>query len=203
MNNTYQNISASQALKRLVNGNDRHRRGSSRSASFTRGALPDQTQGEHPFATILGCSDAPVPPEIVFDAGPGELFVIRIAGNVVTTEVPGSLQYAGSHLHTPLFVVLGHEGCGAVSAALAAQQRGAEQASGIQILLNAILPALPGFDPQLSPETLLSKAVMSNVRWTRQQIFESAENRQRAVEDRMKIVGAIYDISSREVKFLL
>ena len=80
--------------------------------------LADLAQGQHPYATILSCSDSRVPPELIFDAGLGELFIIRVAGNVISAEVAGSLQYAGRHLHTPLFVVLGHTNCGAVAAAI-------------------------------------------------------------------------------------
>ena len=83
--------------------------------------LAELAKGQQPYATILGCSDSRVPPELVFDAGFGELFIIRLAGNVISPEVLGTLQYAGVHLRTPLFVVLGHEGCGAVQAALAAK----------------------------------------------------------------------------------
>ena len=198
-----QNISAAQALKRLVNGNERHLHGPSRPAWFTRADLPAITKGKQPFATILGCSDSQVSPEVVFDASPGDLFVIRIAGNVLSSEVAGSLQYAGSQLHTPLLVVLGHEGCGAVKAALAARDRGIEQCSRLQILVNTILPALPDFDPQLSPETRLSEAVKSNVLWTREQLMRSTDDRKRMLENRMKIAGAIYDIGSGRVKFLI
>ena len=87
------------------------------------GVLADLAKGQQPYATILGCSDSRVPPELVFDAGFGELFIVRVAGNVLGPAIEGTLQYAGSQLHTPLFVVLGHEGCGAVHAALAAMPR--------------------------------------------------------------------------------
>ena len=127
--------------------------------------------------------------------------MIRIAGNVLSTEIYGSLQYAGSHLHTPLVVVLGHEGCGAVGAALAARDNGAGQPSRIQILVNAILPGLPKLNGDLSAEERLSAAVKSNVLWTRQQILQSPEARKRTAEGRMKIVSAIYDIASGRVKF--
>ena len=94
----------------------------------TRERLLDLAAGQHPFATVLGCSDSRVPPEIVFDQGLGDLFVVRVAGNAVGpevgTEVLGSLGYALAHLGTPIFLVLGHEGCGAVHAALRARREG-------------------------------------------------------------------------------
>src|SRR5947207_5960411 len=77
-----------------------------------RKSLAELAKAQQPYATILGCSDSWVPPELLFDAGFGELFVIRVAGNVLGPLIKGTLQYAGTHLHTPLFVVLGHEGCG-------------------------------------------------------------------------------------------
>src|SRR5882762_10308314 len=119
------NLSAEQALQYLVSGNERFRNGATRVSKQTRADLANFAEGQHPFATILGCSDSRVVPELIFDAGLGELFVVRIAGNVLSPEGAGSLQYAGSHLNTPLFVVVGHEGCGAISAALATRDHGA------------------------------------------------------------------------------
>ena len=117
--------------------------------------LADLAKGQQPYATILGCSDSRVPPELVFDAGFGELFIVRVAGNVLGPSIAGTLQYAGVHLHTPLFVVMGHEGCGAVQAAIASKFHGAQQASRIEVLLENILPALDGLDATLPPEALL------------------------------------------------
>lgn len=194
--------SADEALRRLVAGNERFVRGEIESRGLRRETLADLAQSQHPYATILGCSDSRVPPELIFDAGLGELFVIRVAGNVFSPEVAGSLQYAGAHLQTPLFVVLGHEGCGAVIAALKASDRSERQLSRIQILVDSILPGLPAFDPQLSPKARLAEAVESNVRWTVRQILESPEGQARLAEGRMKIVGAIYEIDSGRVRFL-
>lgn len=195
-------ISAAEALERLVSGNDRFLSGVTRAPGLMRAALASLAQGQQPFATILGCSDSRVPPELIFDAGLGELFVIRVAGNVLSAEVAGSLQYAGSHLHTQLFVVLGHQGCGAVSAALAVRDQGVEQRSRIQLLVNTILPALPQFDPELSPQARLAKAVESNVRWTVRQILETPEGQVGVAEGRKKVVGAIFEIESGRVRFL-
>ena len=197
-----QAMSPEQAFARLADGNERYRDGSARLAQFSLAESTNLAWGQYPFATVLGCSDSRVPPEIIFDAGPGDLFVVRIAGNVLSPEVAGSLQYAGSHLHTSLFVVLGHEGCGAVSAALATRDQGARQHSRIQTVVEAILPGLPPLDLKLSGKALLTNAVESNVRWTMQQILESPEGRLRVAEGRLKIVGAIYDIASGCVKFM-
>src|SRR5258706_13879118 len=105
------NLSAKQALQRLLSGNERFRNGAPLSSKQTSADLAKFAEGQQPFATILGCSDSRVSPELIFDASLGELFVVRVAGNVLSPEGEGSLQYAGAHLNTQLFVVLGHEGC--------------------------------------------------------------------------------------------
>jgi carbonic anhydrase len=194
--------SAEEALARLIAGNERFLRGETHFGGVPHETLADLAKGQRPYATILGCSDSRVPPEWVFDAGLGELFVVRVAGHVLSPEIAGSLQYAGSHLQTPLFVVLGHEGCGAVKAALETKYEGAQHRSRIQILIDSILPALVEIDCQLPPQTQLTQAVESNVRWTVRQIVNSPEGQARVAEGRMKIVGAIYEIESGRVRFL-
>jgi carbonic anhydrase len=193
---------ADDALNRLMAGNERFVRGEARMSRFRKEMLVELAQGQQPFATILGCSDSRVPPEWVFDAGLGELFVIRVAGNVFSAEIAGSLQYAGSHLHTPLFVVLGHEGCGAVKAALEAKYAGAEHLSRIQVLVDSIHPSLESLDSNLTAKERLARAVESNVRWTVRQILETPEGRARQAEGRMKIIGAIYELETGRVRLL-
>ena len=195
-------ISADEALRRLIDGNERFLRGEARLAGLLRENLAELARGQRPFATILGCSDSRVPPEGVFDAGLGELFVVRVAGNVLSPEVAGTLQYAGAHLQTPLFVVLGHEGCGAVQAALKTKHEGVRQRSRIQLLVDSILPALDGIDPALPPEHQLAEAVESNVRWTLRSILETPEGQARLAEGRMKCIGAIYELQTGRVRFL-
>lgn len=195
-------ISAEEALQRLVSGNERFLRGEARFSGLTPEMLADLAGGQQPYATILGCSDSRVPPEVIFDAGLGELFVVRVAGNVLSAEVAGSLQYAGAHLKTPLFVVLGHDGCGAVKAALESRDQGVKQRSRIQILVDSILPALGDVDSHLQPAQQLARAVESNVRWTVRRIRESPEGQAREAEGRIMLVGAIYDLQSGRVRFL-
>jgi carbonic anhydrase len=164
--------------------------------------LADLAKGQQPYATVLGCSDSRVPPELVFDAGFGELFVIRVAGNVLGPSITGTLQYAGTHLHTPLFIVLGHEGCGAVKAAIASKFHGARHQSRIALLLENIVPALDILDPNLPPAALLNVAVEANVRWTVQKLLESPEGKARAAQGDVKLVGAVYDLNTGCVRFL-
>jgi carbonic anhydrase len=194
--------SGGEALARLIAGNERFLRGEARHAGVPRETLADLARGQRPYATILGCSDSRVPPEWIFDAGLGELFVIRVAGNVFSPEIAGSLQYAGSHLQTPLFVVLGHEGCGAVHAALATKFEGAQHRSRIQFLVDSIVPGLSELDSRLPPQQALARAVESNVRWTVRQILNTPEAQTRVAEGRFKLVGAVYEIESGCVRFL-
>src|SRR6185369_12041463 len=128
-------VTADEALQRLKAGNERFIAGTARFPTVQKEVLADLAKGQSPYATILSCSDSRVPPELIFDAGFGELFIIRVAGNVVSPEVAGSLQYAGRHLHTPLFVVLGHTNCGAVGAAVDARLRGTREHARIQLLV--------------------------------------------------------------------
>ncbi len=195
-------MTAEQALGRLRAGNARFLRGEARFPTVQKEILAGLAKGQHPFATVLGCSDSRVPPELVFDAGFGELFVVRLAGNVLSPEVAGTLQYAGVHLKTPLFVVLGHEGCGAVQAALAAKLGAARERSRIEALLRNILPGLEAVDLRAEPEARLRAAVEANVRWTVRQILDTPEARARDAEGVMKLVGAVFEISTGRVRFL-
>ena len=195
-------ISADEALQRLIEGNNRFLEGSARFPTVCKETLADLARGQQPYATILGCSDSRVPPELIFDADFGELFIIRVAGNVISPEVMGSMQYAGAHLHTPLFVVLGHEGCGAVKAALESKLNAVEHQSRIQILVNNILPGLPEFDPQVPPQDRLAQAVEANVRWSMHQLLETPEGKRAVQEERAKLAGAVYEIATGRVRFL-
>ena len=193
---------AQQALDRLMEGNARFVRGEARFPTVQKEVLAALAKEQHPFATILGCSDSRVPPELVFDAGFGELFVIRVAGNVLGREILGTLQYAGRHLHTPLFVVLGHESCGAVTAAVDSRFYGARMESRIEALLADIAPGLAGLDPRLPREALLHAAVEANVRHTIAELDATPEVQARRAEGEMRLVGAVYDLKSGLVRFL-
>ena len=172
----------------------------SRALRIHKEVLASLAQGQRPFATILGCSDSRVPPELIFDAEFGSLFIIRVAGNVMAPSVAGSLQYAGTHLRTQL--VLGHEGCGEVQAALAAKFEGAQQRSRIQWLLENMLPGLDGIDPRVPSPKKLASAVEANVRWTMRQIIETPEGRACLAEGGMKLAGAVCEIATGRVRLL-
>lgn len=193
---------AEEALARLVAGNRRFVRGHARFPTVQKEVLANLAKSQRPYATIVGCSDSRVPPELVFDAGFGELFIVRIAGNVISPEVMGTLQYAGVHLHTPLFVVLGHEGCGALQAALALKLQGMRARARIALLLENILPGLQDIGTELTPQEQLKAAVEANVRWSMRQLLDTPEGQARMAEGEMKLVGAIYELNTGRVRFL-
>jgi carbonic anhydrase len=194
--------SADEVLARLVAGNERFIRGEARFPTVPREVLAELAKAQRPYATILGCSDSRVPPELVFDASFGELFVIRIAGNVISPEVMGTLQYAAVHLRTPLFLVLGHESCGAVQAALAAQFLGAQDRRHIAVLLKNILPGLRDARAELAPNQQLDAAVEANVRWSMRQLLDTPEVKARKAEGVMKLVGAVFELTTGRVRLL-
>ena len=190
-------LTADKALTKLMEGNKRYT--SSHSQHPHQGARRRHELGEtqYPFACILSCSDSRVPPEIVFDEGLGDLFVVRVAGNIVDNAVTGSIEYAVEHLGVPLVVVLGHEKCGAVQATLG----GGEPGTHIQSLVEAILPAVA--EARQTSGGLLGNAVGANVRRVVRQLRESGPILVDQVRShRIKIVGAIYELDSGSVAVL-
>ena len=142
------------------------------------------------------------PPELVFDAGFGELFTIRLAGNIIAEDVIGSLQYAVAHLHTPLVVVLGHEGCGAVGATVEAMLHGSKELEHIEALIQLIKPGLRKLDLNLDRPALLKAAVEANVRWSMRQLSTSPEGARALREKRVSLVGGVYELATGRVRFL-
>jgi carbonic anhydrase len=195
-------LTADEALARLAAGNERFVRGEAKFPTVQKEVLAALAAGQRPYATIVGCSDSRVPPELIFDAGFGELFIVRVAGNVISPEVKGTLQYAGMHLQTPLFVVLGHAGCGAVEAALKVKDDGAQMPAHIAVLMDNIVPGLHDLPAALSPRDRLGAAVEANVRWSMRQILETPEAKARAREGEMKLAGAVFEFESGRVRFL-
>ena len=197
-----QPLTAKESLERLKEGNERFVNGLARFPTVQKEVLAELAKGQQPHTTILGCSDSRVPPELVFDASFGELFVIRVAGNVLGPAILGTLQYAGLHLHTPLFVVMGHEGCGAVEAAISSKFHGGLPGRRIEVLLENIVPALDGLDASQPHEAVLHAAVEANVRHTVQTLLNTPEVQARLAEGEMKLIGAVYDLESGRVRFL-
>jgi len=194
-------LTADEALARLKAGHARFLSGQSIMPSLEAQLLDDQAAAQQPYATLLGCSDSRVPPELIFDAWLGELFVIRVAGNVLGPAISGTLQYPTLHLATPLFVVMGHERCGAVDAAVSYLYDGVRQANHIETLLEEIVPALDGLDPTRARQEVVKAAVEANVRRTVATIAASPQGRIQIARG-VKVVGAIYDLHNGQVRFL-
>lgn len=197
-----QSMDCEEALLRLTAGNARFVRGELIHPHESHEWRRQLARGQRPFATILGCSDSVVPPELVFDQGLGDLFVIRVAGNVIASDVLGSIQYAGTHLGTRLFVVLGHEGCGVVRAALEQKQGKSRQLRWIEGLMRMMLAGLEQVGSQGDLEQQLNAAVEANVRWSVRQLASMPEVKQALRENRVKILGAIYELATGRVRFL-
>ena len=188
---------ADEALARLMAGNQRYVRHKEQHPDQSLARRKELEAGQHPFAVILSCSDSRVPPELLFDEGLGDLFVIRVAGNVVDDAVLGSIEYAVEHLGTKLVMVLGHEKCGAVSAAVEAETG----AGHIKALVAAIRPSVEASAKE--PGDRIHNCVIANARRVAQQVRESEPVLKDAVEKRLvKVVAADYALDSGKVKLL-
>ncbi len=157
---------------------------------------------QHPFATVLGCSDSRVPLELLFDQGFGDLFVIRVAGNVAAADELGSIEYAANHLGVSFVLVLGHEQCGAVTAALGPESDRKHEASDIQTLLGRIEPALAGIPAGLEPAEMVHRGVEANVRQSVRVLRESPTLQDRVQKGEISVVGAVYELNTGRVRWL-
>jgi carbonic anhydrase len=204
------NVGAAEAQALLEEGNSRFAEGRSLHAhadGARRRQSVSEGQGGIAYATILGCSDSRVPVEVIFDAGIIDLFVVRVAGNVVNGDEAGSIEYGLAHVGTPLLVVLGHNDCGAVTAVLQAvkgQAHGVER--NIPNLLRRIEPAVAramAACPDADMETLLARAVEENIWQAIEDLFMvSPVTRDLVKSGRAKVVGAHYDLASGRVEWL-
>ena len=191
--------SGEEALQWLLAGNHRFWDGHPRHDHESMRRVAMLGEGQHPFAIVLGCADSRVTPELVFDHGLGDLFVIRVAGNVVAEDEAGSAEYALAHLHVPLLIVLGHEDCGAVTAALQAHEGAPEE---LITLLDRIAPALEGIDPALPTRERVRLGVEANVRQSVRQLRDIQDRAVQPQEERSLIVGAVYELRTGRVRIL-
>jgi carbonic anhydrase len=201
-------ISASEALERLREGNRRFMAGEPPSKDRQNQARrAELLTSQEPFAIILGCSDSRVPAEIIFDQGLGDLFVIRVAGNIVAPSGVGSIEFAAARFGTPLAVVLGHSRCGAVTATLEhLRARGAQSRNLLSIVgrvSQSIRGALDG-PPEAVTEELVRKAVRANIRASVEQLRTTASPllHELIQNGRLEIVGAKYSLKTGLVDFL-
>lgn len=189
-------MNASHALDKLIAGNQRYVTGQLVHHHQSGNRMRAIASSQHPFAIILGCADSRVPPEIVFDQGLGDLFVIRVAGNILDDAILGSIEYAVEELGTSLVLVLGHERCGAVAATV----KHAAVLGHISTLLNAIQPAVDR--AQDEPGDLLDNAVRANIRLVVEQLQSSMPVAELVQHNRLKVVGAQYKLEHGAVELI-
>ena len=200
-------VSATEALARLQEGNRRFVADvRSHEAIESRAHRADLAAGQEPIAVILGCSDSRVPVEIVFDQGLGDLFVIRVAGNIVAPSQIGSVEFAAEQFGTRLVVVLGHSRCGAVTATLeAVRDPGAASSRNLRSIVDRIRPAVEGLLERVPPHdarTLEQHAVRANIRMSSAQLRHGSELLEQLIEtDGLVVVGAEYSLETGVVDF--
>lgn len=196
-------VTPAEAQQRLAEGNARFVAGENTFPHFDAARRQETSHnGQHPFATVIACSDSRVPVEVLFDQGIGDVFVIRVAGNVSDTDEIGSIEYGVDHLGTPVMVVLGHTSCGAVTAVVT----GAEVHGSIPALVDNIEPAAArakAAHPELEAEALVPFAVKENVwRSIADLLTHSPAVAERAADGRVLVVGAVYDLETGAVEWM-
>jgi carbonic anhydrase len=199
-------ISAREALQRLRGGNLRFVSGQSSDIPTSPSRRRELAAGQEPFAIILGCSDSRVPAEIVFDQGLGDLFVIRVAGNIVAPSQIGSVEFAAERFGTRLVVVLGHSRCGAIEATLEELQRTTEsQSRNLYSIVDRIRPSVEGLlatELRHDRDALVRHAARANVRSSVNQLRHGSEILEQLVRsDGLLVVGAEYSLESGVVDF--
>ena len=194
-------IGGDAALQRLVQGNARYARGRPTQRDFSVGRVA-RTTGQKPFAAILGCADSRVAPELAFDQGPGDLFVVRLAGNFVNDDAIASMEYAVKFLDVPLIMVLGHTNCGAVSATIKVLQEGATLPGHLPGLVASIRPAVEAASRR-QPAALLEAATAQNVRQSVARLATSAPIiADMATRGAVRVVGGVYDLATGKVSLV-
>ncbi len=196
------NLTARESLTRLTTGNQRYVTGAASLATRSPARRVELVHEQHPFATIVTCADSRVTPEFIFDQGLGELFVVRVAGNICDDVVLGTVEYGALHLGVNLVVVMGHRGCGAVAAAIDHQSvEGPMTRSHIDALITAIRPALCAVETP-SDETFLDAGGRANAQRVAAQIRRSVPVMADLAAVDVLIVAAYYDIESGKVSWL-
>ena len=189
-------VTADSALAELKAGNAHHVAHRYTHPHETADRQRELASGQHPHAQVLSCADSRVPPEVVFDQGLGDLFVVRVAGNVASDSELGSLEYGALHLHVPLLVVLGHQHCGAVTAAV----EGGEAEGHIPALVTLIRPAVEATKGMSGDP--VDNAVKANVEMTVKKLRASPVFAALIGEGKLKIVGAVYSLDTGKVTWL-
>lgn len=183
------------ALEELRQGNERYLRSEMNNPGADHEARVHVAEQQEPFAVILSCADSRVPPEILLDQGFGDLFVVRVAGNIVGRSELGSIQYAVEHLHTPLIATVGHAACGAVGAAVDVADGGSRPGGAIDDIVDHILPAVQKAKTEPGDD-LLTKAIQVNARQSRDQLLADPLIAGMVKEDKLKVIAAYYALDN-------
>jgi carbonic anhydrase len=199
-------ISARAALQRLLDGNRRFIASLGSEAMVGQGRRLELSKAQQPFAIILGCSDSRVPAEIVFDQGLGDLFVIRVAGNIVAPSQIGSVEFAAARFGTRLVVVLGHTECGAILATLEELRRPSDtQSRNLRSIVDRVRPSIDGLletELRNDQDALLRQAVRANIRASASHLRHGSEILEQLIqEDGLLVVGAEYSLETGLVEF--
>lgn len=195
--------SPDKALQNLKEGNERFMSNKcSHQRTDSARLIETSKNGQHPFVTVLTCSDSRVPAELIFDQGIGDIFVVRVAGNVCNTDEAGSIEYGAGHLGTPLLVILGHTGCGAVTAVATEAKVGSNIASLVKNIKPAVAKAA-ALNPHLCKQELVQEAIKANCWQAIEDLLSSSsETRELVSSGKLKIVAAIYNIETGKVGWL-
>jgi carbonic anhydrase len=199
-------IKAAEALERLRAGNRRFVSDIQHHVSTSRKHRSELVIRQEPFAIVLGCSDSRVPAELVFDQGLGDLFVIRVAGNVVAPSQVGSVEFAAERFGTRLVVVMGHSACGAVQATLEELERPSESRSpNLRSIVDRIWPSVQGLlatDLRQDPDALLENAIRANIRASADHLRHGSQILEQMIQDDgLLVVGAEYSLETGIVDF--
>jgi carbonic anhydrase len=189
-----------QALQRLMEGNERYASNSSTDLNESAARRAEAAKGQQPFATIFSCVDSRVPPELVFDRGLGDLFVIRTAGHVVDNAVLGSLEFGAAELKIPLLMVMGHGKCGAVKATIETLEQHTHAPAQIDALVTAIAPAVE--QVREGGGDVLQNAVIANVELTVQKLRTAPLLSDAIAAGKLKVIGAWYNLESGKVELI-
>ena len=191
-------LTGDQAMERLIAGNKRYVMSKQTHPHQGPARRAELCGGQNPFAVILGCSDSRIPPELIFDQGLGDLFVVRVAGNIIDDMVLGSIEYAALHLRTPLIMVLGHSRCGAIGATVA----GNDLEGHLPSLASAIQPALDSMQGRAGD--LVDNTAKANAKMVSEQLRQSTPVLSELVlKSNLKVVATYYDLQTVEVEILI
>lgn len=189
------------ALKLLTEGNDRYVSNNTRERDFSANRV-NTAAGQAPFASVLGCADSRVSPELAFDQRPGDLFVVRVAGNFVTDEGLGSLEFGSAVLGAKLILVLGHSRCGAVTATIEALQKGNQLPGHIAGLVTSMKPGIEATVDKGGAD-LVAAAIIENVRYNVSQLEKTSPILADLIaKKQLRIVGGVYDLATGKVELV-